>query len=71
MGSLVIFVSGPSEGVSALPTPKLGKGQAELRLSKYECAVVITQDEQGPQRIKACIIMSQGHEAGEALTKDS
>ncbi len=35
----------------------------------HECAVVITKDEKGLQRTKACVIPASGHEADDTLTQ--
>ena len=35
-----------------------------------ECAVVITKDQKGLQRTKACIILAEGYQASDGLTKD-
>lgn len=35
-----------------------------------ECAVVITKDQKGLQRTKACIILAEGYQASDELTKD-
>ena len=35
-----------------------------------ECAVVVTKDDRGLQRTKACIIVAEGYEQGDALTSE-